>query len=712
MFRFVAAAAWLPLTLFGCGSPDPGPSPEVAATTVAAVDAARIANADAEPVNWMSHGRTYGEQRFSPLAQIHAGNIEQLSLAWFYDLPTRRGIEATPLVVDGVMYTTGSWSRVYAFDARDGELLWQYDPGVPRVTAAKACCDAVNRGPAVWNGRVYVGAFDGRLIALDAATGELAWETMTVDPKLNLTITGAPRIVNGLVVIGNGGADMGPVRGYVSAYAADSGELAWRFYTVPGNPEDGFENDAMAMAAETWTGEWWRHGPGGTVWDSMAYDAELNLLYIGVGNGAPWNQRIRSPGGGDNLFLSSIVALNATTGEYVWHYQTTPGEVWDYTATQHIILADLTLDGTERKVLLQAPKNGFFYVIDRTDGAFISAAPYTEVNWATHIDPDTGRPVETSLARYPGDEPQLIIPGPGGAHNWQPMAYSPVTGLVYVPVLVTAFPFQNIQPFNLRPGAVLMGVEYSGFAPPENVAAADVPPIPPGYLSAWDPVAQREVWRVEQATTWNGGTLVTAGDLVFQGTADGFFKAFSATHGAELWSSPAYTGVMAAPITYQIDDAQYVTVMAGWGGVLGIHATPFLKGIARDNHSRVLTYRLGGEAVLPKSDPSPDPPPPPTVDWPVADVSIDRGRLLFDRYCQFCHGAGGISGGLIADLRYADKAVHETWQDIVLRGSAEAAGMPSFAQYIDAQESDAIRTYVLYRARQEREFRSAETRSD
>jgi alcohol dehydrogenase (cytochrome c)/quinohemoprotein ethanol dehydrogenase len=361
------------LLLSACGQSEP-PAPVSQSEKTAepsgpdfAVNASRITAADQEPGNWLSHGRSYDEQRFSPLKQINSDNAADLGLEWIYEFDTRRGLEATPIVVDGVMFTTGAWSQVFALDARSGELLWKYDPEVPGEWAVHACCDVVNRGVAIWEGSVFVGTLDGRLVSLDARTGKVNWTVLTIDKSKPYTITGAPRVVNGKVVIGNGGAEYG-VRGYVSAYSAETGAMAWRFYTVPGNPAEGFESEVMEKAAETWTGEWWTMGGGGTVWDSMAFDPELNLLYIGVGNGSPWNQQLRSPGGGDNLFLSSIVALDADTGKYVWHYQTTPGETWDYTATQHMILTELEIDGRERKVLLQAPKNGFFYVLDRENG--------------------------------------------------------------------------------------------------------------------------------------------------------------------------------------------------------------------------------------------------------------------------------------------------------------------------------------------------------
>jgi len=394
------------------------------------IDAVRIAAADGNAAEWVTHGRTYGEQRFSPLDKVNVSNAGQLGLAWSFDLPENRGIEATPLVADGVMYTTSSWSIVRAFDAKTGKLIWEFDPKVPRKTGVKACCDSVNRGVALWEGRVYFGALDGRLISLDAKTGKQVWSTVTVDQSKPYTITGAPRVIKGKVLIGNGGAELG-VRGYLSAYDARNGKLLWRFYTVPGEQptDDAASDEAMKIARPTWKGEFWKVGGGGTVWDSMAYDPDLDLLYIGVGNGSPWNRDIRSPGGGDNLFLSSIVALKPDTGKYVWHYQTTPGESWDYTATQHIILADLTIGGKPVKALMQAPKNGFFYVIDRTNGKLISADNYVPVSWATGVDPATGRPVETPNARY-GSGPALAMPGPLGGHNWQPMAYSPKTNLV------------------------------------------------------------------------------------------------------------------------------------------------------------------------------------------------------------------------------------------------------------------------------------------
>ena len=512
----------------------------------------RIASADLSPGEWLTHGRDYAEQRFSSLEQINTQTVGELGLAWYFDLDYRRGIEATPLVADGVMYTTGSWSVVYAIDAASGELLWKYDPQVPREKAQFFCCDAVNRGVALWEDRVFVGTLDGYLIALNRNTGKVIWKVATIEPGQPFAITGAPRIVGGKVVIGNGGAEYG-VRGYVTAYDGESGDQVWRFYTVPGDPSQPFESAAMEMAAATWSGsEWWKLGGGGTVWDSMAFDPELGLLYIGVGNAGPWSPRVRSPGGGDNLFVSSIVALNADTGEYVWHYQTTPGDAFDYTATQHIILLDLEIDGAQRQVLVQAPKNGFFYVIDRLTGELISAENFVPVNWAEGIDLETGRPRLVDQVFYETG-PRLTIPGPAGAHNWQPMAYSPLTGLVYIPAQQLPYVHGDDPGFQFIKGFWNTASDWSLSAFPDDPeAAAEAGAMVFGRLIGWDPVMQKAQWTVERPLPWGGGLLATAGNLIFQGMPDGKFLALGAESGEQLWSFDAQTGVVAAPMTYSI----------------------------------------------------------------------------------------------------------------------------------------------------------------
>ena len=690
----------------GCGSKTPpageAPAPTEPAAAVGPalrVTGERIAAIGSEPDVWLSYGRGYAEQRYSPLDSIKDANVEGLGLAWYYDLDYNRGQEATPLVVDGVMYTTGAWSVVYALDAVTGKLLWKHDPAVPKQTAQQACCDVVNRGVALWQGKVFVGTLDGRLQALDAATGKLLWSVVTVDQSQAYTITGAPRVVKGKVLIGNGGAEFG-VRGYLSAYDVNDGKLIWRFYTVPGDPSKPFESPAMEMAAKTWTGEWWRFGGGGTVWDSMAYDPELDLLYIGVGNGSPWNQKIRSPGGGDNLFLSSIVALKPDTGEYVWHYQTTPGETWDYTATQHILLAELEIEGRNRKVLMQAPKNGFFYVLDRATGELISAEPFVKITWATHVDKETGRPVETENARYT-EGPVTIFPANQGGHNWHPMSYSPKTGLVYIPAQEIPQGYGDAKSFSFRPGLFNVGIDPMLLQLPQDEPTKQaVLDMLKGYLLAWDPVQQKAAWRVEYPGAWNGGTLATAGNLVFQGTAMGDLMAYRADDGTALWRAPAGSGVVAAPMTYSVNGEQYVTVLAGWGGAGPIVVGEIAKLEGRvGNVSRVLTFKLGGNATLPAggvpADRRPEPPPATAP----AELVANGERLYYD-YCFVCHGDNAVSGSTIPDLRYMDAATHQAFAGIVMGARADK-GMPSFAKYTNVDEINAIHAYLIDRAHAE-----------
>ncbi|WP_339673959.1 PQQ-dependent dehydrogenase, methanol/ethanol family [uncultured Zhongshania sp.] len=661
---------------------------------------ARLVNAASEPQNWLTHGRTYDEQRHSPLDQINTANVSDLGLTWSFDMTTKRGVEATPIVVDGVMYVTGSWSIVYALDAKTGKLLWDYDPKVDRATAVKACCDVVNRGVAYYGGKIYLGTIDGRLVALDGASGETVWDVMTVDPTKSYTITGAPRVIKGKVVIGNGGAEMG-VRGYVSAYDAITGEMHWRFYTVPGNPVDGFENDAMKMAAATWNGEWWKWGGGGTVWDSMAYDPEFDLLYIGVGNGSPWNHKLRSNGEGDNLFLASIVAIRPDTGEYVWHYQTTPGESWDYTATQHIMLADLTIEGKLRKVLMQAPKNGFFYVIDRKTGELISANNYVDINWASHVDMKTGRPVELPGVRD-FSEPKVITPGSGGGHNWHPMSYEPETGLVYIPAqnfLASYLDPQDPSDKQYKPGTSNLGVDMMGLAAP------DQPGIRPAmrkmfnsFILAWDPITQKSVWQFDHKDVGASGMVTTAGGLLFQANPQGYLTAYNSRTGEKLWSQWLQTNAMAAPISYQIDGEQYIAIAAGWGGGYATILGGLTGQYGLKNRSRVLVYKLGGTSKLPAVEKSNAAIPPPAEAVTADETVLNQGMLLYHRNCQLCHGDRAVSGGVIPDLRRSSKAVHDMWPGIVIGGALQDGGMVGFSNILDMKDAEAIRQYILQEA--------------
>ena len=636
------------------------------------VDDVALAVAGERPQDWLTYGRTYDEQRFSPLDQVNDRTVDKLALAWSFDTGTDRGLEATPLVVDGVMYTTGSWSVVFAIDARTGRQLWKYNPEVDPKYDRWACCDVVNRGAAYYKGRVYVGVLDGRLVALDAKTGAVVWETTTVDQSLPYTITGAPRIVKGRVIIGNGGADMG-VRGYVSAYDAETGTLAWRFYTVPGDPSKPQESRALEAALPTWKGtDWWKYGGGGTVWDSIVYDPELNLLYVGTGNGSVWNRHLRSPGGGDNLYLASILAINPDNGELVWHYQTVPGETWDYTAVQPLMLADLTIDGRPRKVLMQAPKNGFFYVLDRTNGQLISADPYVTVTWASHVDLITGRPVEIAGADY-RLEGTYVRPGSFGGHNWQPMAFSPLTGLVYIPGQEYGRYFEQAKSFEFNPGTWNLGLVPVG----RNLERYEIRYS--GRLIAWDPVARKPRWTVEYANFWNGGTLATAGNLVFQGTAAGELIGYRATDGRKLWSAWVGTGILAPPITFQIDGEQYLSVMAGWGGGFAPRAR---------NEGRVLTFALGGTAKMPVR--------PPArrrvslIDSHASSQDIAAGRKLYASHCARCHGGGTT----LPDLRTSPAGVYDAYDRIIRQGSLADRGMPRFAA-LDAAAVAALRAYML-----------------
>jgi alcohol dehydrogenase (cytochrome c)/quinohemoprotein ethanol dehydrogenase len=666
------------------------------------VNASRIIAANAEPGAWLTTGRTYDEQRFSPLAQINTANAARMGLAWHADLDTQRGQEATPLMIDGRLYVATAWSMVKAYDARTGKPLWSYDPKVPRETLVKACCDAVNRGVAAWGNKIFVGTLDGRLIALDAATGKPVWSKVTVDQSKPYTITGAPRVIKGRVIIGNGGAEYG-VRGYITAYDAETGKQLWRFYTVPGDPANPNQPAYLREAAKTWTGEFWKLGGGGTVWDSMAYDPDLDLLYIGVGNGSPWNQKIRSPQGGDNLYLSSVVALKPETGEYAWHFQETPAESWDFTATQHIVLADLTIGGKRRKVLMHAPKNGFFYVIDRTNGQIISAKNYAPVNWATSIDAKTGRPDVNPASRYAlTGKPVVQMPGPSGAHSWHPMAFDPKLGLMFIPAQIAAFPYIPVGPdWKAATIGFNVGVDMGAASMPANAKVrADAIAATKGELIAWDPVQQKPRWKVEYGAANNGGVLATAGGLVLQGDSAGHFNIYAAATGRKLWSMPVQTGVIAAPITYSVGGEQYVAVMAGSGGVFAL--APGVVAKQMRNISRLLVFKLGGKATLPPAPPLSLQPldPPPVTGTPE---QIATGADRFGRYCGVCHGDAAVAGPIVPDLRHSavlnDAA---TWQTIVHDGALKDNGMVAFAPVMKADEIEAIRHYVIKRANEDK----------
>jgi quinohemoprotein ethanol dehydrogenase len=640
--------------------------------------------------NWLRYGGGFDENHFSDLDQITTQNIDSLGLLWSYELPqvAMAGITA-PIAVDGVLYYAVGLTRLQAQNAKTGKVLWQFDSGLldeagPGVRVAWGI-----RGIAYSDGIIYAGSPDGSLLAVDARSGELIWKTKTTESGDGRSITGPPYILGDLVVIGHGGGDFFATRGYVTAYEVKTGKEAWRFYMVPGDPANGFENDAMAMAAKTWTGQWWKHG-GGTAWHAMAYDPALNLVYIGTGNGSPWNQKIRSPGGGDNLFLCSIVALQADTGAYAWHYQINPGETWDYNAAMDIELADLVLEGTPRKVLMTAPKNGFYYVIDRTNGKLISAEPFAKVTWAEKIDLETGRPVEIPASRFPDGNPYLVFPAMWGAHGVEAMSFNPLLNLTYIPArdrgTVYADPTtldkwqRSTKPFGDTHNTGL-GAPPPGF---------DVPP-PVGWLSAWSPIDQREVWRVELPDTHNGGVLSTAGNLVFQGRATGEFMAYDGETGEVLWSFDTGNGIMAQPISYEVEGQQYVTLLTGWR-----RSDDSGSGIRWDytqQKRRVLTFALGGSATLTNTQ---------IVDRPIIDdptFVVDpslagTGGKLFNSSCQVCHGGSLRSGGAAPDLRRSSTTLSLAGLiSIVKEGALKNRGMPAYAEYSE-QDVEAIQHYI------------------
>jgi quinohemoprotein ethanol dehydrogenase len=673
---------------------------------VAACSAGGGKNAAVDGANWLSYGRTYDEQRFSPLTEVSDSNVAQLGLEWSADMDTARGQEATPIVVDGIMYVSTAWSMVKAYDAATGKKLWAFDPKVPREKLVDACCDAVNRGVAVYQGKVYVATIAGDLIALNADTGAVVWKQDVTDGA-HMTITGAPRIVKGRVIIGNAGSEY-ITRGYVGAYDADSGKQVWRFYTVPGDPAKPYEHPDLVNAAKTWSGKFWELGGGGTVWDSITYDPTTNLIYFGTGNAEPWNPAVREQTDGDNLYTSSIVAVNADTGAYAWHYQETPNDRWDFDSDQQIIAADLTLNGEKRRVVMHTPKNGFFYTLDAKTGKFISGKPFAKtITWAKGLDPVTGRPIVNPEALYDvTGKPFISMPGAMGAHSWTPMSFSPKTGLVYIPANQAGQPYAPV-PKDWKPGTTgfQTGIEGDIISLPA-VAAVRAAAVAgtTGSLIAFDPVAGKARWTVDYVGPSNGGTLATAGNLVFQGTAGGEFRAYAADSGKQLWKFPTQTGVLAAPITYSVKGQQYVAILVGWGGVFDV-APPGM--IARKsgsvrNISRMLVFKIGGKAALPAAPPEAmavlDPPP-----FTGKLEQVAAGAKIYGRSCQFCHGDSAIAGGLNPDLRHSGSLGNaKMWQQIVHDGILKENGMVAWSKDYNPDQIETVRQYVIKRANEDK----------
>lgn len=652
---------------------------------------------------WLNHGRTYKEQRYSPLTDINKNNVNELDLAWSFKFDTARGMEATPILHDGVLYVSTGWSHVHAIDARSGDELWHYDAKVPKSQLAKTCCGPVNRGVAIWQKdnssplQIFFGSLDGRLIALDAKTGKENWSVQSTPTDGNYSITGAPRIVKDMVIIGNGGGELG-VRGYITAYDVSSGEMRWRFYTVPGDRNKPQESEALKKALPTWSGEEWYKlgGGGGTVWDSIVFDPELDILYIGTGNGSPWNRDLRSPGGGDNLYLSSIVAINPDNGKYIWHYQTTPADNWDYTATQQMILAEIEINNEIRSVIMQAPKNGFFYVLDRKTGELISAEKFGHVTWATHVDMETGKPVESEFADYQENGGSYIWPSPYGAHNWQPMSYSKKTGYIYIPVQTIPAYFSGQKEVSYKVNRWNTGVNLNESRSPASwvAAKASLDALVYGELVAWDPIKQERAWTVRHPKPSNGGTLSTAGDLVFQGTWDGAFAAYDALSGDQLWQYQSDSAILAGPITYELDGEQYVAVTQGSGGVVMLTiGEEIRKNFV--NQNRLLVFKRGDfnlerltanntmaslESVKFEHD---------------LDIArVKNGEYLYHNNCASCHGLDAKSNYVVPDLRYMSEETHDNFATIVLGGSLTHKGMIGFYETLSLDDVAMIHDYL------------------
>lgn len=652
------------------------------------VDTKRLlaANSPDNAGQWMSYGRDYSEQRFSPLKGINDGNAGQLGLAWFGDLYERGGsYETTPVAVDGRVYVTSPWSKVYAFDAKTGKQLWKYDPKVAGGFSVKLCCGIVNRGVAVWKGNVIWGTLDGRLISVDAKSGKKVWERQVLDPQLTLSITGAPRIADDRIFIGEAGSEFHQ-RGFMAAYSVKDGKELWRWWAVPGDPSKGFEQPELEWAAKTWKGEWWKTGGGGTPWDGINYDPVTGLVYVGTGNGAPWPAEVRSPGGGDNLFTSSIVALDAKTGKYKWHYQETPEDSFDFDSTQQIVTADLTINGEQKHVVMHAPKNGVFYVLDAYTGKLISGKPYVPtVNWMSGLD-EKGRPILTPEANYGKTNRGFnVVPSAGGAHSWHPMAFSPATGLMYIPTNYGSFPL--VAEAGAKMGNQLLSI---------NVAKRpqDPPPKLDGagsYLLAWDPVNNKEVWKQPKGSS-RAGAMATAGNLVFQGSGS-TFSAFRADTGEQVWTTNTQANIVGGSATYTVGGEQYVAVVAagqgGFGGGGGYWAP---------NYARLLVYKVGGKAALPEAVAYTPPPLSPPDEFGTPE-QLAKGETLYNANCNSCHQNSARVSSLFPDLRYAGP-IHgaEAFKAIVIDGALEPNGMVSFRKVLKPEDAEAIRAYVVHLA--------------
>lgn len=670
----------------------------LAAESAGRVDMERLLAADPAGDNWLTYGRNYGDQRFSPLDQVNEKTVRRLGLAWYADIPSKDGLSATPIVVDGVVYMSAPFARVYAYDAASGKLLWQFDPKIELGTSfSNGWTSRINRGVAVWNGKVFVATGDCRLIALDAAVGSVVWSNpgegaanAACDPRGENGMDGAPRVANGLVYIGSGVSDFG-ARGVIAAFDAETGREVWRFYTVPGDPKKGgYENKAMEIAGKTWAGGW-APGGGASVWETIVYDKDLNTVYFGTDAGSPLNADVRSPGGGDNLFTNSIVAVDADTGEYKWHFQTVPHDAWDYNANMPIILADIEIDGKVRQVLMQAPKSGFFYVIDRTNGKLISAENYVPVTWASHYDLKTGRPVELPGARYykNKDGKAVVYPSIWGGHNWQPMSFHPGTGLVYF----SAWDIPAL--YSYQKDAKLGGVLVDSYIMGNDDAAIKGR----GSLLAWDPVRQTARWKVPQDVPVNGGTLSTAGNLVFHGTGTGELRAHQAETGQLLWSVQTGSSVQAGPVTYRRQGRQFVLVPVGAPAMIRGALPDYGASRKARGPARLMAFTLDGKLPMPAA-PSEQKVVPRPPEQQVSEAALAAGKDIFNAgSCWICHGEAATGwAGSAPDLRASPiLQTKEAWYEVVVKGAKQPNGMIGH-DYLSPEDAETLRAYVIEQA--------------
>jgi quinohemoprotein ethanol dehydrogenase len=691
----VPGASLLLSAIVACGALNHSASAE---TPAANVNAKRLAKAASEPGQWMTYGGTYSEQRFSQLKQINSGNVGSLGLAWYGDYATNQDQHGSPLFIDGVIYVSTARNVVQAFDGKSGKPLWTYNPSI-HGERLRYNVGLVNRGIAAWNGKIIMGTLDARLVAIDAKTGKEVWSTDTVPDSLGLgemgkhyAITMAPRVAKGKVFIGASGGEFG-VRGWIAAFDADTGKEVWRFWTVPADPAKGFETKALATAAKTWSGEWWKiAGGGGTVWDAAVYDPVTDLLYFGTGNASPWNANTREPTLDDDLYTASIVAVKPDTGEYVWHYQETPGDSWDYDAVSPMMTADLVINGAKKHVIMQPSKNGFFYVIEARTGKLLSADAFTEENWATGVDMKTGRPQVAEGARY-GQAPWDLAPGVQGGHSWHPNAYSPDTGLVYIPAWEAYFTMSGPPPGSVQaPGQFSLGITMGARVDPAKLQPYARSGVK-GKLEAWDPLTRKIVWQTDSFANGRptSGVLATAGNLVFMGNGGGKnLSAYDAKNGTKLWSFDTKTAIFAAPISYTVDGVQYIAASVGGAGQGGYFAP---------SNARMLVFALDGKAVLPEPAPYTPPPLNPPPSTATADV-IAHGGVAYTQFCSVCHGANGFQGrSSFPNLTVTPLLwTQEGFDQVVLLGGRADKGMGNFGKDLKPEDTVAIREYLISRA--------------